>query len=113
MKALFFCGFMIIASISCSEKDAPKHCPDDPVCFITIFPNPTESDATLTFKSDVPFQDTVKIHQINGELVSFQLVDAVQGENEVFISLSDLAPNIYIVELAYSDSDFFTKIIKK
>ena len=112
MKAIFFLALLIITSISCSDKELPDFCPDEPICFLSIFPNPTESDATLTFKSDKQFQDTVKIYHLNGQLGWFGLVEVEIGLYEEKLLLTELKSGIYLIELGHLSEEYSTRLFK-
>lgn len=71
----------------------------DPAFLLTVRPNPTKQDATLTFEAKELYTYTVKVTDAVGEQLKVYKGETKSGKNEVSINLGNYPKGTYIITL--------------
>jgi len=77
---------------------------------ISMYPNPADSQVTISNKSNVALQDAV-IYDINGKLISKNDLSNMQGQQ--VIDVSALATGVYVVQITSETSSVSKRLIIK
>ena len=77
---------------------------------IAMYPNPADSQVTITNKSNIALQNAV-VYDINGKLISQYDLSNMQGER--VIDVSALASGVYVVQITSDKSSVSKRLIKK
>jgi len=76
--------------------------------YFTIFPNPTESQAIVSFAQQNKHQKTLKIYSVSGKLMLQQIVQ----ESQLRIDLNAFPSGVYFVELSDGTLSDIQRLIK-
>ena len=80
----------------------------------TIFPNPTSDALSLVFESNQSFDAQVVISDLIGRSVSVKNFKVQDGENQLPLSVSNLANGLYFIQLKNNGKVIFSeKIVKE
>jgi hypothetical protein len=79
---------------------------------ITLSPNPTNGEFSLSFVSSQFEKITVNILDLNGSKVWSNEMDITFGKNSIPMNISQFAPGIYNAEIRYLGHSFTRKVIK-
>lgn len=66
---------------------------------MTVYPNPVTDNATINFTSTAGFQYQLTVTDITGKKLFQKKGEAVAGENKIKISLMDIEPGIYFINI--------------
>ena len=77
---------------------------------IAMYPNPADSQVTITNKSNIALQNAV-VYDINGKLISQYDLSNMQGER--VIDVSALASGVYVVQITSDKSSVSKRLIKE
>ena len=81
---------------------------------IIVYPNPVQSDATLSFSVKEDGNGTIKVYSLTGKLVKeITNVNLSAGENLISLSANELSNGTYIVNLSTNSDSKTTKFIKQ
>ena len=80
---------------------------------LNVYPNPTASNATLTFENTQ--NETIHINILNstGQIVNHQYVNTTPGKNQVDLELNNLPTGIYYVSINTEQGQFTKAIVKQ
>jgi len=80
---------------------------------ITVYPNPFSRELKLNINSSFIENVTVSFYHVNGQLVSTQEMELIQGQNNLNIRNTDqLLPGLYLVSVMSDNMNFKTKVLK-
>lgn len=66
---------------------------------VTLFPNPTDAELNIRFNAVSNQAMTVIVTDVTGKAIQHHALQAVQGENMVFVSVDALAAGSYFIQL--------------
>lgn len=78
---------------------------------LNLFPNPSNSSATLRFNSPKSSVAKLNVYNTLGKVVITKSIDTKQGENEFNISVKDLSSGIYVCSLESEGKTLTKKLI--
>ncbi len=78
---------------------------------LSIFPNPTNGDATIRFSVESASDMTINIYNSLGARVSHQNLGMVEGEQVLTAPTSGLAAGLYLVELTDGRNKLTSKLV--
>ena len=80
----------------------------------SIFPNPTNDKATITYKLNIASEVKINvIDELGKKIKSTDLYYGIQGANSVQLDLTNLKSGIYFVSLNVDGKVFTKQIVKK
>ena len=62
---------------------------------ITVYPNPTNGNFSISFQSQDAPNSTISIMDLNGRIVASTIVESTSGYNQVDFDLEGIAPGVY------------------
>jgi len=81
---------------------------------LTAYPNPIQKYFNLNIETHRSSNATLSIYDLNGKLVSAEMVQLEKGENELNFELSDeLANGLYVISLTSDSGNGQLKVIKQ
>ena len=66
---------------------------------LTVFPNPANYSAEVSFQSQFDFDARLTLHSLGGSLISASMVKVQQGSNFYFLDVASLPTGSYFVRL--------------
>lgn len=78
---------------------------------MNLFPNPSNSSATLRFNSPKSSVAKLNVYNTLGKVVVTKSIDTKQGENEFNINVKDLSSGIYVCSLESEGKTLTKKLI--
>ena len=78
---------------------------------VTIFPNPAKNEVTLEFSSEERTNGQLFVTSLLGSVVLEEEINIGMGENTIPISVSSLAPGLYICRIKYGATTVETKLV--
>ncbi|MBN2214303.1 MAG: T9SS type A sorting domain-containing protein [Bacteroidales bacterium] len=79
---------------------------------LIAFPNPASEKATIRFNAPFAAKATVTLHNITGQQLEV-LADksVVEGNNFVFLDVTNYSPGVYLIRLIIEEKEQYTKLI--
>jgi hypothetical protein len=77
----------------------PENFVNRPKLDLTLFPNPTQGEATLQFYLPEEQSYHLRLFDVNGRLIMDTDFDGYAGENAVTLEMGSLQPGMYVVEV--------------
>ena len=82
---------------------AEKELPYDPEMLfdlgMSVFPNPTSGESTITFQLPEVQTCHLRLFDLNGRLIIDQSIQGTAGDNSFGLDLNELAPGMYLIEV--------------
>ncbi|SHL74599.1 HYR domain-containing protein, partial [Flavobacterium xinjiangense] len=102
-------------TVNVVQAITPKNSDANPVLSVVAYPNPASDLVTITIKTDVLKNMTLKLYDIFGMLVGSPIeIRGTSTENAIQINVSNLRRGVYIYTLSAENKVLFTdKIVKK
>ncbi len=79
----------------------------------SLYPNPTSSEVYVNFKVESNEEVVIKIQDLTGRMLSETHIAAVQGENNIPISLNEIADGLYLVQVIENGKMSFMSKVQK
>lgn len=79
---------------------------------VKIYPNPAKDQAALRLTTENAGQGTLIVYDLLGNQINRNNVFIVQGMNNIPISIENINPGIYLVELQYNNSAIIRRFVK-
>lgn len=78
---------------------------------VSLFPNPTQGNATLAFDSKKAGDLTISILDAQGRMINWFNTNTVEGGNSIDLNTNNYASGVYQVVLSNSNGSHLTKLI--
>ncbi|MEO8763367.1 MAG: T9SS type A sorting domain-containing protein [Ginsengibacter sp.] len=80
---------------------------------VSVYPNPFNSDFTITFSATKTAMATLKLHSSTGQLVFSKIVSVNKGNNSILVNnLPSIIPGIYYMTVSNEELNFNSKLQK-
>lgn len=78
-----------------------------------VWPNPVQNRLLFDFESAHDTQATVRIYDLNGRQLKSEQIRLVQGENQGYLKVDELAAGAYMIVLHTNDRQFTSRFVKQ
>ncbi len=78
---------------------------------MTVFPNPSKGEMTVTLNTPEATSASLKVLDVNGRLVFSQQLSGFDGNFQQDLDLGEMTPGIYFLQVVTSDEQFARKLI--
>lgn len=79
---------------------------------LNIFPNPTNDITTISFNNQQNQDLTLRVVNLQGQVVHRRVLSAVSGAQQVQVDLSEFPQGLYLIGLEQNGYSTYTKVIK-
>ena len=86
---------------------------DDAYDIISVSPNPTNNETTISFNCYNKEEATLKLYDSKGNLFETAIIDCTPGGNQVKIDLSSKPDGVYFVTITTNNKAYNTKLLKQ
>lgn len=80
---------------------------------LTVTPNPTFGDVTLSFVAETAGQANVILTDLTGRTVSQRTISVTEGLQTQTVSLADVAGGIYLVRVAVDGRQYVKRVVRR
>ncbi len=101
-----------ITLVSGKTNSNPNNSSIEPILDMTLYPNPAQDQAFITFNSSVVDSDAqVTIYNAAGQMVSNQAIDIQEGSNTYDLSVADFPDGMYFVSINMTNTTLTKRLM--
>ncbi|HKK38829.1 MAG TPA: T9SS type A sorting domain-containing protein, partial [Cryomorphaceae bacterium] len=80
---------------------------------ISVYPNPTNDMATISYLSDRSEKLTLRIFDLTGKVLEQQVLSSSIGKQKIQVDLSEFPQGLYLIGLEQNESRTYAKVVRR